>query len=176
MLFAHSVCGPTHPKGQRSHPERLGVVAAVYSAEIEEPVFGDPEAGDKFRIETIPQLDGRERVITGRDRRVCCENAKFANRVNSIVKGCGRILGEKLACELEREKRGMSLVQVVHRWRQTQSSKKAYAADAENFFLDDTSLGAASVQMAGDQAVDLSVLRHVRVEEVWRDPSDSCEP
>jgi hypothetical protein len=45
-------------------------------------------------------------------------------------------------------------------------SQEAYAAEAKHLFLNDACFSIATIKMAGDEAVDLAVLRHVRVQEI----------
>src|SRR5436190_4925618 len=65
---------------------------------------------------------------------------------------------------------------MINRWIDIEFPEQPDTSDAQYLLLHDTGFGIASVKMARDHAVDRGVLIDVRVEQVERDPPDSCEP
>src|SRR5688572_1918488 len=55
-------------------------------------------------------------------------------------------------------------------------SQQTNTADAEHLFLHDTRFGVATVEVAGDHAVDLAVRLDVRIQQIKRNASDLSDP
>ncbi len=78
-------------------------------------------------------------------------------------------VGHQLAAALEHGERRVALVDVPHGWRQAERAQRTHAAHAEHQLLAHPRLLIAAVELVGDHALGLGVLRHLGVEQIGRD-------
>src|SRR3569832_1913881 len=142
------------------------VLAAGTAAEREELPHAHSELVDVLREIAHHQML-IEDVVTRGYRRVRGEH------------GAGR---DELACNIERQAAlhvlayalenlecGVAFVDVPDGRLEAERAQRAYAADAEHDLLLDARVDVAAVQLIGDGAVDVVVLRHVAVEQIKAD-------
>src|SRR5204863_3851478 len=176
VLYTHTIRRTTHADRKRRHSKVFVVVAQNCTSKCQKLTVIQLQRIDKFLAEALDQHVRRKSVVARGDRRVSGENTLFSNLCNSIRKAFVRIKTQPFSCELKCGERSVPFVEMINRWIDAELSQKPDTSDAQYLLLHDTGFGIASVKMARDHAVDRGVLIDVRVEQVERDPPDSCEP
>jgi hypothetical protein len=174
VLAADAVRRAAHLQSQRRQAEQLALVAARDAAEVEELLVRKRERRDEVAPQAVLDQFGHELVVAGGDRRVRREHAARADDGGCFLK---RAAGDDhFAREFEREEGRVAFVQVVDVRRDVERAQQPDAADAEDDLLHAARLAVAAVEVAGDEAVGLAVLRKVRVEQVEFDAAHFGQP
>src|SRR5690349_6166209 len=152
VLPAHTVRRTTHANRERRQTVTLAVLTWIDSSEPQKLVFTQPKL---FRVFTTERAQHERRVkliVTSRNRRVCREHALLANDRNR-VRHLHLPLANYFACELKRQKRGVSFVQVIDRRRDSELPQQTNTADTEQHLLHDTRLAIAAIEMSRHPAI-----------------------
>ena len=112
-----------------------------------------------------------ELFVSGWDGRVRREHRRRAH-VRERIRGRDGVFLDELAQPLELEERGVPLVHVEHRRRETELSQHAHTADPEHELLPDPVHAVAAVQRVRHVTRPVGVAADLRVEEVERDAPD----
>ena len=160
------------PHGQRRHVE-LRAVADVVRTEGEEPLAVLAELAPAARQVLFDEVE-LERIVTGWHRRVCREDGGAADRVERGIERRASL--QVLADPLQRDERGVALVEMPHRRRDAQRPQGADAADAEDDLLLDARLPVPAVEARRQFTVPRGVLGEVRVEQVQADAAEPDAP
>ena len=142
------------PKRERRQPE---AVHSLGPAEREERVVGEPRACREVagvpQYELVPEhlIARRDRGVRGEDRRP----PHLFERALGLLAG-----GDELASPLDREERGVALVDVKDGWRDAERLERAHPADTEQELLPDPVLPVAAVERVGEQADLEQIERH----------------
>ena len=132
--------------------------------------FAPPENA-RYQIE-------RKLIVSGRNRRMSCENALPPDRLNIIVcNRCSAGLSRRLIEQLDREQTGMPLVHMktVNAFI-AQSSKYFYAAYTEDRFLAKAVPLISSVKVMSQSPVPFGILRQVGVQKInWHLESSQAD-
>jgi hypothetical protein len=159
---------------QREREKRhVELTAPAAAAEREECVRRESESARVLAAVAHHEV-GCERVMAGGNRRVGgeyrgCRNC-FAGRGERDA-----TVGE-LTHQLDAEERGVAFVHVPGGRRDPERAQRAHAADAEDHLLLDAGVVVPAVELVGDRAVRLRVLREVGVEQDHLDPPDCGAP
>ncbi len=78
--------------------------------------------------------------------------------------------------QLQRQKRGVSFVQMKDVRRHAELSQQPHTTDAEQHLLHDASLAIAAVKVPGDPAIRLDVLGNVCVKQIKRNTTNIRAP
>ncbi len=124
--------------------------------------------------ERADRAGGRVGVVAGRNRCVGREDDPPAGVLQCAVER--HAVADRLARELERGERPVSLVQVEDRRVQAERGARADGADAEHRVLRQADLRIPDVQARRRPAGDRRVLGEVRVEQEQRDAPDVHPP
>jgi hypothetical protein len=163
-----AVGGAARAQRELRDPARLGRVGA---AEADDLLGVDAERAGDLR-QRLGDLVRRVGVVAGRDRRVGGEDRA---RAGALQRGLERAV-VLAAGELERDERGVALVEVHDARLDPHRLQRAHAADAEQHVLGQARVLVADVQARGDPARGLGVLGPVRVEQEQRHAADVHAP
>ena len=154
---------------ERRHVEERPA-AVVVVAEREERVAVGAERAPRAGEVRLDQAE-RERVVSGRHRRVRGEDRRPAHRVERRFER--RAALDLIADALQDDERRVSFVQVPGRRLDAHGLEDADAADAEDDLLLDARLAVAAVEPRRELAIPGRVLLEIGVEE---EEPDAAEP
>jgi hypothetical protein len=106
---------------------------------------------------------------------MCGKHRTRARRLQRLAKR-EAVLAHQHPDSLQREESGMALVHMAHRRLHPHRVERAQPANAKHDFLTDPGFFVSPVQLIGDVLHVLGVLRHVRVEQEQREPTDNNLP
>jgi hypothetical protein len=161
------------PRQGEREPRHVELARPVRAAEREELPGVNPQPA-RVLVEVAQHELAGERVVARGDRRVRREHRRRRDRL--ARRSIGQAALDALAHQLDREKRGVALVHVPHRRRETERAQHLDAADAEQHFLLQPHLAVAAVQLVRDRPVRLRVVGDVGVEQEHLDAPDGRAP
>ncbi len=171
-LRCHPAVDATHPiveTGPVQRQRRLveTTLVARARAQGQELVHADTElVGEIGEVGADQAMI--EDIVPGRYRRVGGEHRGRRHRLQRLVE-LEAIALDQFAAAFQHHERGMAFVDVPHRGGQAQGAQGPYPADAEDDLLLYPGDDVAPVELVGDGAVGLLVLRQVAVEEEHAD-------
>ena len=116
----------------------------------------------------------RERVVTGRHRRVRREDGGAPHFLERVVEG--RAASREIADALQHDEGGVAFVEMPDRRLDAQALQHPHAADAEDDLLLDARLAIAAVEARRELAIPRRVLFEIGVEQEERDAADAHAP
>src|SRR6185503_3982516 len=113
--------------------------------------------------------------MTGGNWRVRREYATLAHSLHRFVEGNAVALDD-LARQFERQKRGMTFIEMKYRWSKPELLQQTNAANAQHHLLHQARFPIAAIEVARDQSIDFIVLRNVRIKQVKLHAANICTP
>src|SRR5262249_34492512 len=140
--LADAVAPPGESQRQRRHIEVRAAVSVRMAAERQKLLTVESQRIPVTVEMFLDQME-RERVVSGRNRRVRREYGRRADEIGGIVETHSAL--RQRANAFEHEKRGVTFVGMEDRRAYPQTFEHAHAADSQNHFLPDARLLVAAV-------------------------------
>ena len=165
---------------ENGHAEVLLIIARVAAAERHEFFAAQSEASTIVGEVRFDQL-GREAIVPRRHGRVRRERHCLGNLLVSRKEVARACAPHPFGGQFERDQRRVSFVQVIElrsglRPEQPQSLDQSRAADAQQDLLAEPCVPVASIEVASDPAVVLTIPSQIGIEQVQRYTTNLRQP